>query len=136
MAVTTIVVFYYHARHAFFFLNVECNAELRCIQLKRLYFKLLTIDNILVNHSHLISEHDFGRQVVISGNLCERIFLVGQSLVKDLAGLFQEVHHLLFANLGTQGQCVDKHARRIAYAQVGTAVADGGDANLLVVGET
>ena len=33
-------------------------------------------------------------------------------------------------------QCVDEHPHRVADAQVGTPVADGGDANLLIVGET
>ena len=136
MTITAIVIFYHHTRHTFFFLNVESNAELRRIQFKRLYFKFLTIDEILVNNAHLIGKHDFGRQVVIGGNLRKGIFFVRQRLVEVLAGLFQKIHHTLFANLGTQSQRVDKHARRVADAQVGAAVADGGDADLLVVGET
>ena len=65
----------------------------------------------------------------------ERIVLVPKRLVKVRTGLVQELHHALLANLGAQGQRVDEHAHRVADAQIGTAVADGRDANLLVVGE-
>ena len=59
-----------------------------------------------------------------------------QRLVELLAGFGQEFHHTLFADLGTQCQRVDEHAGRIADAQIGAAVAEGGNAQLLVVGET
>ena len=60
---------------------------------------------------------------------------MSQRLVEVGAGLRQEVHHRLLTNLGTHGQGIDKHAHRVTDAQVATAIADGGDANLLVVGE-
>ena len=134
--VATIVIFDHHTGHTLFLLNVESNAELRSVQFKRLDFKFLSIDNILVYYPHLIGKHDFGRQVIIGSYLCKRIFLVSQSLVKILASLFQEIHHILFTNPSTQSQGVDKHAHRVADAQVGTAVTDGGYADLLIVGET
>ena len=59
-----------------------------------------------------------------------------ERLVKVPAGFIEKVHHGLLANLRTQCQCVDEHPHRVADAQVGTPVADGGNANLLIVGET
>ena len=60
---------------------------------------------------------------------------MSQCLIKVLAGLVDEIHYALFLNEGAQCQCVDKHTHGVADTQVGTSVADGGDAQLLVVGE-
>ena len=60
---------------------------------------------------------------------------MAERIVEVLAGLFQEVHHALVVNLCAQGQRVDEHSCGIAYAQVAAASGDGGDADLLVVGE-
>ena len=59
-----------------------------------------------------------------------------QRLVEILAGVFDEFHDRLITNGGTQCQRVDEHADGVADAQVGTPVADGGDAQLFAVGES
>ena len=135
-AVAAVIVLYADARRSRFVINdVESDAELRNIQLKVLNLKRLTFANILADHTHLVGEHDFSREVVVVGNLREGIVFVPQGLIEVFAGLVQELHHALFANLGTQCQRVDKHANGVANAKVGTAVAEGSDAQLLVIGE-
>ena len=60
---------------------------------------------------------------------------MAQCLIKVLAGFVQELHHTLLTNLGTQCQRVDEHTHSVADAQVGTAVTNGGDAELIIVGK-
>ena len=91
---------------------------------------------MLIDNAHLVGKHDFGGKVIVGSDLCERIFLVPQRLIELLAGLVKELKHSLFADSGAQCQRVDEHAGSVADAQVGTSVADGGDTQLLVVGET
>ena len=68
-AVAAVVVLHEHAGHAVFLLDIEGYAELGCVQLQRLNLQLLTIDDIVVDDAHLVGKHDFGRKVIVIGNL-------------------------------------------------------------------
>ena len=58
-----------------------------------------------------------------------------QRLIEVLAGFVDKLHHRLLTDSSTQCQRVDEHTDSVADAQVRPSVADGGDAQLLVVGE-
>ena len=113
----------------------EGNAELRCFRLEALDGYCLAFVLVVVYDAHLVGEHDFGREVIVGGDARKRIGFVLQRLVEVPAGFIDELHHALFAYGGTKCECVDEHAYGIADAEVGTSVADGGYAQLLVVGK-
>ena len=114
----------------------EGDAELGCIRFESIYGNRLPFVLIVGDDAHLIGEKYFGGEVVVGSDTCKRVCLVLQGLVEVLAGLVEEFKDCLFSYLGTQCQRIDEHTYRIADAQVGTSVADGGDAQLFVVGKT
>ena len=115
--------------------DVEGDAELGRIGLEVLHRHRLTLVVMTFENAHLIGEHDLGGEVVVGGDAREGIGLVAQRFVEVAAGLAEELGDRLPADVGAQGQRVDKHAHRVADAQVGAAVGDGGDAQLITVGE-
>ena len=135
LAVAAIVILNAHRRLPLVLADVERHAELRDVELQILHVQFPSSALIALEHAHLIGKHDFGRQVVVGCDLGEGIVLVAQRLVEVLAGGLQEVHHTLLANEAAHCQRVDKHAHGVADAQVGAPVADGTEADALLVGE-
>ena len=136
VAIASFVVLQAHARLARRVVHdEEGEAELRSIRLEELDGNRLAFVLVVFENAHLIGKQNFGGEVVVGGDACKRIRLVLQRFVEVLTGFVEEFQNALFTNLGTQRQRIDEHTHRVLDAQVGTSVADGGDTELLVVGE-
>ena len=77
------------------FLNKEGHTELGYIQFQALKCQFFTLTGVMTDDTHLVSKHDFGRQVIVGGNLSKRIVLVDEGLVEVLACLTDIFLHCL-----------------------------------------
>ena len=115
-----IVVFHTNTGLTLYFADIECNGELWHLKFHILQFQRSSLTDVLADHPQLINKLYLSRQAVVSGNLCKRIILVTQRLIKAFAHLLQELFHSLFSDSCTQGQGIDKHTHGVADVQVGT----------------
>ena len=135
-AIASVVVLHAHRRLSLVVANVEGDAELRDVELEAFHLHLRASTHIVFEHAHLVGEHDLGTEVVVGGNLRERIVFVLQRLVEVAAGQLDEVQDTLLANLAAHRQRVHEHTHGVADAQVRASVADGADADAFLIGET
>ena len=136
LAVFAIVVLQLHRRLSVYLLNENGNREFRHLSFETLQKELLSTDGVFVHDAHLISEHDFGREVEVGCYLGKRIILMASGIIKRSAGVFDKVEHLFIRNLGTHGKRVDKHSHRVVDGNIRTSVADGDKCDIRRVGKT
>ena len=111
----------------------ESDGELRHAQFQTFHFEGFTLAEVLLGYSELIDILYLWHQAIVGSNLREGIVLVTQRCVKILAHHVQELFDSLVAYFRSNSQRIDEHTRRIVDAQVGTPVADGSYAQLIII---
>ena len=133
LRITAIVIFNHHRRCAIDFHDIERYLEFRHVEFHALRPQRYSLYLIVTQHTNLVCEHDFCRQVVVCRNLGKWIVLVAKCLFKPVARLFQKLAHMLLSYFGTQCECIDQHTDGLRHLQFTPSVRDSGDTNLLCV---
>ena len=135
-AIPSVIVLDGDRRHTVHRHDIERNLEFRYV----LFHSLVgedgfTEDGVVAQHTHLVREHDLCLEVIIRRYTRKWIVLVGERLLEGVGILFYEVLNGLVRYFCSQRKGVDEHTHGVVDTEVASSVGDGGDADVICVGE-